>query len=73
MVRNVEERIPPQALDAEMAVLGSMLLDAEAVNDALETLKPEHFYKEAHHKYLPPEKEAGSVKHSSVTASEGSG
>lgn len=51
MVRNlVEERIPPQAIDAEMAVLGSMLLDAEAVNDALEILKPEHFYKEAHQK-----------------------
>lgn len=51
MVRNlVEERIPPQALDAEMAVLGSMLLEAEAVTDALEILKPEHFYKEAHQK-----------------------
>ena len=46
----VEERIPPQAIDAEMAVLGAMLLDAEAVEDALEILKPEHFYKEAHQK-----------------------
>ncbi|MBO7190489.1 MAG: replicative DNA helicase, partial [Elusimicrobiaceae bacterium] len=46
----LEERIPPQAIDAEMAVLGSMLLSAEAVTDALEILKPEHFYKEAHQK-----------------------
>ncbi len=46
----LEERIPPQAIDAEMAVLGSMLLDSEAVSDALEILKPEHFYKEAHQK-----------------------
>lgn len=46
----VETRIPPQAVDAEMAVLGSMLLDGEAVTDALEILKPEHFYKEAHQK-----------------------
>ncbi len=46
----LEERIPPQAIDAEMAVLGSMLLNAEAVTDALEILKPEHFYKEAHQK-----------------------
>lgn len=46
----LEERIPPQAIDAEMAVLGSMLLDGEAVTDALEILKPEHFYKEAHQK-----------------------
>ncbi len=35
----LEEKIPPQAIDAEMAVLGSMLLDAEAVTDALEILK----------------------------------
>ena len=46
----LEERIPPQAIDAEMAVLGSMLLDGEAVTDALEILKPEHFYKESHQK-----------------------
>ena len=46
----LEEKIPPQAIDAEMAVLGSMLLDAEAVTDALEILKPEHFYKESHQK-----------------------
>lgn len=46
----LEERIPPQAIDAEMAVLGSMLLDSEAVETAFEILKPEHFYKEAHQK-----------------------
>ena len=46
----LEERIPPQAIDAEMAVLGAMLLNAEAVADALEILKPEHFYKETHQK-----------------------
>ncbi|MCQ2410668.1 MAG: replicative DNA helicase [Elusimicrobiaceae bacterium] len=46
----LEERIPPQAIDAEMAVLGSMMLDGEALTDALEILKPEHFYKEAHQK-----------------------
>ena len=46
----VEERIPPQAIDAEMAVLGSMMLDAEALTQALEILKPEHFYKESHQK-----------------------
>ncbi len=44
----LEERIPPQALDAEMAVLGSMMLDKDALQDALEILKPEHFYKDAH-------------------------
>ncbi|MBQ8032940.1 MAG: replicative DNA helicase, partial [Elusimicrobiaceae bacterium] len=49
MASSLETRIPPQALDAEMAVLGSMLLDKEALEDCLEILKPEHFYKESHH------------------------
>ena len=31
----LEEKLPPQALDAEMAVLGSMLMEAEAVERAL--------------------------------------
>ena len=48
MATPLDTRIPPQALDAEMAVLGSMLLDKDALEDALEILKPEHFYKEAH-------------------------
>ncbi len=46
----LEEKLPPQALDAEMAVLGSMLLEADAVERALDILKPEHFYKDAHKK-----------------------
>ncbi len=46
----VEERIPPQDLNAEMAVLGSMMLDKEALTDALEILKPNHFYKSSHEK-----------------------
>ncbi len=46
----LEEKIPPQALDAEMAVLGSMLMESDAVERALDILKPEHFYKEAHQK-----------------------
>jgi replicative DNA helicase len=51
MASNVlEEKIPPQAIDAEMAVLGSMLLDKDAAEDALEILRPEHFYKTAHEK-----------------------
>ena len=51
MVSNLlEERIPPQAIDAEMAVLGSMLLDHDAAEDVFEILKAEHFYKEAHQK-----------------------
>jgi replicative DNA helicase len=44
------EKIPPQNLDAEMAVLGSMLLDEEAIAVAMESLDREVFYKDAHRK-----------------------
>ncbi|MDD2422233.1 MAG: replicative DNA helicase [Heliobacteriaceae bacterium] len=42
------ERLPPQNIEAEQAVLGSMLLDGEAINTATELLRPEDFYKDAH-------------------------
>ncbi|HHZ16710.1 MAG TPA: replicative DNA helicase [Clostridia bacterium] len=42
------EKLPPYNLEAEQAVLGSMLIDKEAVYVALELLKAEDFYKEAH-------------------------
>ena len=44
------ERIPPQNLDAEMAVLGSMLLEEDALVLAAELLEASAFYKEAHRK-----------------------
>jgi len=43
-------KLPPQALDLEEAVLGAMMLEKGAVNDAIDILKPESFYKEAHQK-----------------------
>lgn len=46
----INEKLPPQALDAEMAVLGSMMIEAEALERAFDILKPEHFYKNAHQK-----------------------
>jgi replicative DNA helicase len=42
------EKMPPYNLEAEQAVLGSMMIDKEAVYIALEILQPEDFYKEAH-------------------------
>lgn len=41
-------RIPPQALDMEEAVLGAMMLDQNALNQVIEILQPEVFYKNAH-------------------------
>lgn len=42
------ERIPPHNDDAEKSVLGSLLLDKEALFEVLEILKPEDFYSEMH-------------------------
>lgn len=41
-------RKPPQALEAEAAVLGAALLDNEAVPKIVQSLKAEHFYLPAH-------------------------
>jgi len=43
-------RLPPQNLEAEMSVLGGVLLDNEAMNRALEFLTPDDFYRESHRK-----------------------
>jgi replicative DNA helicase len=39
-------RIPPQAVDFEEAVLGAVLIDNSAINQVIDILKPESFYKE---------------------------
>lgn len=44
------ERLPPQNLEAEMAVLGSMLLEENAISAVLELMDETVFYKEAHKK-----------------------
>ena len=41
-------RIPPNDLEAEQAVLGSMLVDKDAVFTVVEILKPEDFYRNEH-------------------------
>jgi len=42
------ERIPPHSDDAEKSVLGSILLDKDALYEVLEILKTEDFYNEMH-------------------------
>ncbi len=44
------ELIPPQAIEIEQAVLGSMMTDSNAINRALEVLKEHSFYRTAHKK-----------------------
>lgn len=43
-------RLPPQNLDAERGVLGSVLLMPEAIDEVAEVIRPEYFYSEAHQK-----------------------
>lgn len=42
------DRIPPQSVEAEQAVLGAMLIEREAISKVTEFLRPEDFYREAH-------------------------
>ena len=50
MGQQILDKLPPQSLEAEMAVLGSMLLDREATGLAIELLNESSFYKDAHKK-----------------------
>jgi replicative DNA helicase len=44
------QRLPPQNLEAEISVLGGVLLDNEALNRVLEVIKEGDFYRESHRK-----------------------
>jgi len=44
----VAGKMPPQNIEAEQAVLGSILLKAETFGSVLEILKPDDFYKDGH-------------------------
>ncbi|MFY7811023.1 MAG: DnaB-like helicase N-terminal domain-containing protein, partial [Flavobacterium sp.] len=39
-------KIQPQALDLEEAVLGAMMIDKKGVDEVIDILSPEAFYKE---------------------------
>ncbi len=44
------DKIPPQSIEAEQSVLGSMIIEKEAVFVATELLREEDFYRTAHRK-----------------------
>lgn len=46
--QSISDRIPPQNLEAEEAILGSLLLDPEAISRIVDLLKVESFYLSAH-------------------------
>lgn len=47
---SIFDRVPPQSLDAEMAVLGSMMIDNDCIGRVIEILEPSCFYRTAHNK-----------------------
>ena len=50
MADSLIEKLPPQNLEAEMAVLGSMLIDDDAIAVAVEFLDKNSFYNTSHQK-----------------------
>jgi len=45
-----DKNLPPQSIENEMAVLGSIFVDSSSLDKALDVLTPEDFYKESHRK-----------------------
>lgn len=45
-----KEKVTPQNLEAEVAVLGSMMIDVDAIGQCVQILKAEAFYKSSHQK-----------------------
>jgi replicative DNA helicase len=41
-------KIPPQAIDLELVVLGALMIDKKGVDEVIDILAPEVFYKEQH-------------------------
>ncbi len=42
------ERLPPQSIESEQAVLGSLLVSGDGITRVLDLLEPEYFYRKAH-------------------------
>jgi replicative DNA helicase len=45
---NLLGKVPPQAIELEMAVLGALMLEKDALTNVIDILKVESFYKESH-------------------------
>ncbi|CAH2032462.1 replicative DNA helicase [Trichlorobacter ammonificans] len=50
MATDTVHKLPPQSIEAEMSILGGILIDNDAINRVLEILEPSDFYREAHRK-----------------------
>src|SRR5512136_404619 len=45
-------KLPPQSIEAEMSILGGILLENDAINRVLDVLVPDDFYRESHRKIM---------------------
>ena len=52
MSSSISKKLPPQNIEAEMSVLGGILLDNDAMWKVTELLRPEDFYREQHRKIM---------------------
>ena len=43
-----QDKIPPQDIEAEQAVLGAIFLDSDTLIDAMEIVTPRSFYRRSH-------------------------
>ena len=62
------ERLPPQNLDAEKGVLGSILLANEYMDEVIGVIDEEQFYSDAHSKIFKAIREMRSSGHSGIDA-----
>ena len=44
----VSDRVPPQSLESERALLGALLLKPDAIHDVSDLIRPDSFYAEKH-------------------------
>jgi replicative DNA helicase len=49
-LENSLNRLPPQSIEAEQSVLGSILFENKAIMSVIEILRPDDFYRDAHRK-----------------------
>lgn len=46
--KEIVERVPPQSIEAEQAVIGALLIDPNAIAKVVDIIKADNFYKQAH-------------------------
>jgi replicative DNA helicase len=45
---NIMMKVPPHSEEAEISILGALLINKDAIYDVAELLLPEHFYNPSH-------------------------